>query len=386
MLTAYDYSTAKVVDKAGINSILVGDSLGMVMLGYPDSTRVTMEDMLHHVKAVVRGSENALVVADMPFMSYQTSVYDAVKKEAEKLHLYSDPQASIITEKIAKRYGVDKDMVLVTNGSDEVLNFAFMAYGDKEREMLFPNITYGFYTVFADLNGVKYREVPLKDDFTIDTSDYIGKNTTIVIANPNAPTGIALTRDQIEEIVKSNPNNVVIIDEAYVDFGGESCVDLVHKYENLLVTMTFSKSRSMAGARIGFGIGSSAIINDLNTIKYSTNPYNVNRISQVAGACAIDDDCYYMDNCKKIIEAREYTKNELEKMGFFVLDSKANFLFAKSDKISGEELYLKLKENGVLVRHFTSEKIKDFNRITIGTKEQMDIFLNKTREILEATE
>ena len=321
---------------------------------------------------------------ESPYMP-SNNVYDAVKKEAEKLHLYSDPQASIITEKIAKRYGVDKDMALVTNGSDEVLNFAFMAYGDKEREMLFPNITYGFYTVFADLNGVKYREVPLKDDFTIDTSDYIGKNTTIVIANPNAPTGIALIRDQIEEIIKSNPNNVVIIDEAYIDFGGESCVDLVHKYDNLLVTMTFSKSRSMAGARIGFGIGSKAIINDLNTIKYSTNPYNVNRISQVAGACAIDDDSYYMDNCKKIIEARQYTKNELEKMGFFVLDSKANFIFARSNKISGEELYLKLKEKGVLVRHFTSEKIKDFNRITIGTKEQMDIFLNKTREILEAT-
>ncbi|MBE6664162.1 MAG: histidinol-phosphate transaminase [Ruminococcaceae bacterium] len=312
------------------------------------------------------------------------NVYEAVKKEAEKLHLYSDPEAKIITEKIAKRYGVDKDMVLVTNGSDEVLNFAFMAYGNTEKEMLFPEISYGFYPVFADLNGVKYRQVPLKDDFTIDPNDYIGKNTTVVIANPNAPTGLALSLAQIEEIVKSSPNNVVVIDEAYVDFGAESCVELVHKYENLLVTMTFSKSRSMAGARIGFGIGSKAIINDLNTIKYSTNPYNVNRISQVAGACAIDSDSYYMDNCKKIIENREYTKKELEKMGFFVLDSRANFLFAKSDKISGEELYLKLKENGILVRHFKAEKIKDFNRITIGTKAQMDIFLGKTKEILEA--
>ncbi|MBQ8546000.1 MAG: histidinol-phosphate transaminase [Clostridia bacterium] len=312
------------------------------------------------------------------------NVYDAVKKEAEKLHLYSDPQSTVITEKIAKRYGVSPDMVLVTNGSDEVLNFAFMAYGDAQKEMLFPEITYGFYTVFADLNGVKYRQVPLKDDFSIDTNDYIAKNTTIVIANPNAPTGMALSRNQIEEILKSNPNNVVVIDEAYVDFGAESCVDLVHKYDNLLVTMTFSKSRSMAGARIGFGIGSKAIINDLNTIKYSTNPYNVNRISQAAGACAIDDDGYYMDNCKKIIATRDYTKTELEKIGFSVLPSSANFLFAKSDKIGGEELYLKLKENGVLVRHFKTEKIKDYNRITIGTKEQMDIFLSKTKEILEA--
>lgn len=312
------------------------------------------------------------------------NVYEAVKKEAEKLHLYSDPQASVITEKIAKRYGVDKSQVLVTNGSDEVLNFAFMAFGQDKKEMLFPNITYGFYTVFAELNGLRYREVPLKDDFTIDVNDYIGKDTMIVIANPNAPTGIALTLDEIEKIVKSNKNSVVVIDEAYVDFGAQSAVSLVDKYDNLLVTMTFSKSRSMAGGRIGFGIGSREIINDLNTIKYSTNPYNVNRISQVAGACAIDSDEYYMANCKEIIKTREYTKKSLEELGFLVLDSRANFLFAKSDKISGKDLYLKLKENGVLVRHFDKEIIKDFNRITIGTKEQMDIFLRETKRILEA--
>ena len=311
-------------------------------------------------------------------------VYEAVRCEAEKLHLYSDPQATVITEKIAKRYGVDPSQVLVTNGSDEVLNFAFMAYGDDKKEMLFPDITYGFYTVFAELNGVKYKEVPLTSDFSVDVNDYIGKNTTIVIANPNAPTGKALPLDEIEKIVKSNPDNVVVIDEAYVDFGAKSAVSLVDKYEILLVTMTFSKSRSMAGGRIGFGIGSKAIINDLNTIKYSTNPYNVNRLSQVAGAQAIDDDEYYMDNCKKIIENREYTKKSLEALGFFVLDSSANFIFAKNDKISGKDFYLKLKEKGVLVRHFEKERIKDFARITIGTKEQMDTFLSKTKEILEA--
>lgn len=310
-------------------------------------------------------------------------VYEAVKCEAEKLHLYSDPQATVITEKIAKRYGVKPTQVLVTNGSDEVLNFAFMAYGSDKKEMLFPDITYGFYTVFAELNGIKYKEVPLTSDFSVDINDYIGKNTTIVIANPNAPTGKALTLDEIERIVKSNPDNVVVIDEAYVDFGAESAVSLVDKYENLLVTMTFSKSRSMAGGRIGFGIASESIINDLNTIKYSTNPYNVNRLSQIAGAKAIDDDKYYMDNCKKIIENREYTKKELEKLGFFVLDSRANFIFAKSDRISGKDFYLKLKEKGVLVRHFDKERIKEFTRITIGTKEQMDVFLNKTKEILE---
>jgi histidinol-phosphate aminotransferase len=303
---------------------------------------------------------------------------------AGNLQLYSDPECRDLVKKAAEVFQVAEDEILFTNGSDEILNFAFMAFCDEKNPVVFPDISYGFYKVFAALNRIPYEEIPLEEDFTISTKAYCGINKTIVIANPNAPTGIALSVGEIEEIVKSNPGNVVIIDEAYVDFGAESVIPLIHKYDNLLVTGTFSKSRSLAGGRLGFGIGSKALIGDLNTIKYSTNPYNVNRISQVAGACAIDDDNYYMDNCKKVIEAREYTKSELEKLGFFVLDSRANFLFAKSDKISGEELYLKLKENGVLVRHFTSEKIKDFNRITIGTKEQMDIFLEKTKEILEA--
>ncbi|MBQ8840934.1 MAG: histidinol-phosphate transaminase [Clostridia bacterium] len=310
-------------------------------------------------------------------------VYEAVMEESKKLHLYSDPECSALTEKIANRYGVSKDMVLVTNGSDEVLNFAFMAFCDSKRGIAFADITYGFYSVFADLNGIPYKIIPLKDDFTIDLKDYYDLEENIVIANPNAPTGIALSRNEIETLVKRNPERVVIIDEAYVDFGGESCVELVKKYDNLLVTMTFSKSRSMAGGRIGFGIGSPELISDLNTIKYSTNPYNVNRLSQVAGAMAIDNDEYYMQNAKEIIKNREYTKQRLEELGFVVLNSSANFLFAKSDKISGEKLYQKLKSKGVLVRHFTKEKIKDFNRITIGTREQMDILIEKIICILE---
>ncbi len=310
-------------------------------------------------------------------------VFDAVKSEAERLHLYSDPECYVLTQKIADLYGVDKSEVLVTNGSDEVLNFAFMAFCDSERGIVFPDITYGFYPVFAKINNIKYREIPLKDDFTIDVNDYIGINENIVIANPNAPTGICLSLEQIEKIVKSNPENVVIVDEAYIDFGGESAVNLTKKYDNLLVTMTFSKSRSMAGGRIGFGIGNKALINDLNTIKYSTNPYNVNRLSQIAGAVAIDDNEYYMDNCKQIIKTREYTVSELKKIGFDILESKANFIFAKHDKIQGEHLYKRLKENGVLVRHFSKDRIKDYNRITIGTMEQMDILIQKVISILE---
>lgn len=310
-------------------------------------------------------------------------VYEAVRKEAERLHLYSDPECTELTQKIANRYGVCADQVLVTNGSDEILNFAFMAFCDSNRGIAFADITYGFYSVFAELNNIKYKIVPLKDDFTIDLSDYYELEENIVIANPNAPTGIALPRDEIEKLVRSNPNRVVIVDEAYVDFGAESCVPLVEKYDNLLVTMTFSKSRSMAGGRIGFGIGSKELICDLNTIKYSTNPYNVNRLSQIAGSRAIDDDEYYMNNAKEIIKTREYTKKKLEALGFEVLSSSANFLFAKSDKINGEELYLKLKQRGVLVRHFTKPKIADFNRITIGTREQMDVLLTQIKAILE---
>ncbi len=310
-------------------------------------------------------------------------VYEAVMEEAKKLHLYSDPECSALTQKIADRYGVSKDMVLVTNGSDEILNFAFMAFCDSKRGIAFADITYGFYSVFAELNAIPYKIIPLKSDFTIDLNDYYDLEENIVIANPNAPTGIALSRTEIEALVKKNPNRVVIIDEAYVDFGGESCVELTKKYDNLLVTMTFSKSRSMAGGRIGFGIGSPDLISDLNTIKYSTNPYNVNRLSQVAGAFAIDNDEYYMQNAKEIIKNREYTKKKLEELGFEVLNSSANFLFAKSDKISGEDLYLKLKQKGVLVRHFTKERIKDFNRITIGTREQMDILIEKIICIME---
>ena len=199
------------------------------------------------------------------------SVSEAVFSESKKLQLYSDPESINVRTKLSEVYGVDKSQIIVTNGSDEVLNFAFMAFGDEKNPLVFPNITYGFYPVFAELNRIPYKEIPLKDDFTIDVNDYIGVNSTVVIANPNAPTGICLSLDEIEQIIKSNADNVVIIDEAYVDFGAESAINLINKYDNLLVVQTFSKSRSMAGARLGFAIGNEKLIADLNTIKYSTN-------------------------------------------------------------------------------------------------------------------
>ena len=297
--------------------------------------------------------------------------------------LYSDPECRALVNTAAESFGVEKENLLFTNGSDEILNFAFMAFCDSEHPAVFPNITYGFYPVFAELNNIPYEEIPLKDDFSIDINDYIGINKTIFIANPNAPTGIALSKADIERIVASNPDNVVVVDEAYVDFGAESSVSLTEKYDNVLVCQTFSKSRSLAGARLGFGIGSKALINDLNTIKYSTNPYNINRMTMAAGIGALCDEEYFEKNCLKIAENREQTVRELQKLGFWVTDSKANFIFAKSDKIGGKELYLSLKEKGVLIRHFETPLLKDYNRITVGSKEQMEGFIKTVWEILE---
>ena len=311
------------------------------------------------------------------------AVSEAVLRESQKLQLYSDPECVNVRRELARVYGVDFDQVIVTNGSDEALNFAFMAFADEKSPLIFPNITYGFYPVFAELNRIPYTEIPLKSDFTIDINDYIGANKTVVIANPNAPTGIALSIEDIEKIVASNPENVVIIDEAYVDFGAQSAVSLVNKYDNLLVVQTFSKSRSMAGARLGFAIGNKSLIADLNTIRYSTNPYNVNRMTDAAGTAALVDNDYYMDNCKIIIENREWTVKELKKLGFETLESKANFVFAKSNKIDGEKLYFELKNRGILVRHFTKEIICQYNRITIGTIEQMQKLIETITLILE---
>ena len=319
---------------------------------------------------------------ESPFAPSQ-AVAEAALLEAGRLQLYSDPESAQMCNAIAGLYKIKPSQVIVTNGSDEALNFAFAAFCDSEHPIVFPDISYGFYPVFADVNGVPYEEIPLKGDFTLDYTDYCGIGKNIVIANPNAPTGIALPLWQIEEIVKSNPDNIVIIDEAYVDFGAESALGLVDKYDNLIITQTFSKSRSMAGARLGFAVAGEDIIKDLNTIRFSTNPYNVNRMTMACGAAAIADNEYYMNKCKAVMQNREYTKKELEKLGFEVLDSKANFLFARSGKIKGKILYEKLKENGILIRHFEKPRINDYNRITIGTEEQMKIFIDTVKKILE---
>ena len=321
---------------------------------------------------------------ESPFPPSQ-KVLDAMAQAAATANLYCDPACRALCEAVGKTFGVLPEQVLPVNGSDEILNFAIMAFCDKNIPLAYADITYGCYPVFADYNGVPSHIIPLKEDFTLDYRDYCGLNETIVIANPNAPTGIAIPKWQIEEILKSNPNNVVIIDEAYVAFGGESCVDLVEKYENLLVAQTCSKSHSLAGARLGFGFAQAALLGDINTIKYSTNPYNVNRMAQAAGVAAMEDRAYFTANCQTIMENRAYTVDCLTRMGFEVLPSCANFIFAKTGRMDGKALYLALKDKGVLVRHFDKEKISQYLRISIGTREQMNTLLLAITEILEGT-
>ncbi len=311
------------------------------------------------------------------------AVQEAALAAAKNLQLYPDPECTELTAILCRQYGIEKDEILWTNGSDDVLNFAFMAFCDHSVAAAFPDITYGFYPVFANANGVSFETIPLADDFSIRISDYFGIGKTIFIANPNAPTGLALTPRQIEEILIHNPDRVVVIDEAYVDFGAESCVPLIHQYDNLLVTQTFSKSRSMAGARLGFGIGCKELIQDLNTIKYSTNPYNINAMTMAAGIATLSEPQITKNNCQIICENREYTAEKLKALGFEMTCSSANFLFVKHPRISGADFYRKWKEKGVLVRHFPNERICDYSRVTVGSREEMDLFLEYTKRILE---
>lgn len=319
---------------------------------------------------------------ESPFPPSEKAVA-AAAEAAKQLQLYPDPTCAELTAAVAAMCGVSPDEVLLTNGSDEILNFAFMAFCDDAHPAVFPDITYGFYKVFAELGGVPYRTVPLKDDLSIDPADYAAANGTIFIANPNAPTGLSLSLEEIEGILKANPDNVVVIDEAYVDFGGVSCIPLISRYDNLLVTQTFSKSRSMAGARLGFGVGCADLIRDLNTVKYSTNPYNINRLTMAAGLGTLADEAYTRANCATVAATREATREALLAMGFEATKSETNFLFAKHPRIGGEALYTALKERGILVRHFAQPRIADYVRITIGSESEMHQFLNTVKTILE---
>ena len=302
------------------------------------------------------------------------------RQEVEQLRLYSDPTGAELKGKLAGLYGVKPENVFLSNGSDEVLNFAFLAFGAEG--VAYPDISYGFYQVFAQLYQLDAVEIPLKEDFTVDYRDYCGIGRMVVLANPNAPTGRSIPVAEIRQICQTNPDHVVLIDEAYVDFGGETALPLVQEFDNLLVTRTFSKSRCLAGGRLGYAFGSRALIEDLEKIKYSTNPYNLDRLTLRLGVATVEAEDYYREKCAAICRTRQWTAGQLEALGFQVLPSLTNFLFAKTEAMDGEVLYQALKRRGILVRHFSNPRICQYNRITIGTQAQMEQLVQTLKEVL----
>ena len=295
--------------------------------------------------------------------------------DIDELRLYPDVNGGDLRSRLAEYYGVDEEQVFVGVGSDDVIAVAFMTFFAGDKPILFPDITYSFYDVWADLYKIPYEMIPLNDDFRIVKEDYYRANGGIVIPNPNAPTGVEKNIDDLEDIVKNNPDSVVIIDEAYVDFGAKSILPLIDKYDNLLVVQTYSKSRCMAGVRIGMAFGNKQLIKYMNDVKFSINSYTMNRLTVAAGVAMLEDDDYFKEVSKKVIATRERIKVELSALGFTFPDSKSNFIFAKHESVPGKELFEAAKEAGIFVRWWNRPRISDYLRISIGTDEEMDAFI-----------
>ncbi|MBQ9989797.1 MAG: histidinol-phosphate transaminase [Lachnospiraceae bacterium] len=300
--------------------------------------------------------------------------------EADSLRLYPDPETGELRQVLADRYRVKKEQVFVGVGSDDVLANAFLAFFNSEKPLLFPDITYSFYDVWAELFGINYERVPLNDELRIVAEDYRRENGGIIFPNPNAPTGIFEELSVVREILEANRDVVVIVDEAYVDFGGVSALPLLEEYDNLLVVQTFSKSRAMAGARIGFAIGNEKLIGYLNDVKFSFNSYTMSRPAIAMGVACVKDDAYFREIVEKVVNTRERTKAELRKLGFSFPDSRANFLFATHERIPAKELFEACRAEQIYVRYFAKERIDNYLRISIGTDEEMDILLDFLRE------
>ena len=298
------------------------------------------------------------------------------------LKLYPDPECTELKNAISQFYKVSNDSIFCGNSSDEIIAMVFMAFFSG-KTIAFPDITYSFYPVWCDIFGISKKIIPLKNDWTIDSENFPSDCGGLVICNPNAPTGIAMSCAEIEKIVQKNPNSLVLVDEAYIDFGGESCIKLTEKYDNLLIVQTLSKSRSLAGIRVGYAIGNPDLINSLNVVKNSFNSYTIDRLAIAVAAAAVSDGEYFENCCKKVIGTRNWAAGELKKLGFEILPSSANFIFANPPKeFSAEKMYLDLKANGVLVRFWNKPKISDWLRISIGTDSEMKILIDKIKEII----
>lgn len=308
----------------------------------------------------------------------------AVLKEfdAGVLRKYPDPEASELVAALAETYGVNREQVFVGVGSDDVLAMSFLTFFGSRKPVLFADITYSFYPVWCELFGIPFETPALDDEFRLRKEDYFGENGGVVIANPNAPTGIALELSEIEEIVAANPDVVCIVDEAYVDFGGESALPLVESYDNLLVVRTFSKSRSLAGSRIGFAFGSRKLISYLNDAKFSFNSYTMDAVTQMVGVAALSDEAYFNNTVARIVATRGQVEIALKDLGFAILPSSTNFLFATHPTYPADELFAMLKEKRIFVRYFKSPRIEDYLRITVGTDEEMDVLVKVLREYM----
>lgn len=299
------------------------------------------------------------------------------------MRLYPDPTAHKLVKAIADTYGLNEDQVFVGVGSDDVLAMIFMTFFNSEKPILFPDITYSFYDVWADMLRIPYERIPLKEDFTIDKKNYQRENGGIIFPNPNAPTGMELSLASIEEIVKANPDVIVVVDEAYVDFGAQTALPLIEKYDNLLVVQTFSKSRGMAGMRIGYAMGNPVLIRYINDVKYSFNSYTMNQTAIALGTAAVEDQEYFETIVNKVVETREWTKKELKALGFSFGDSKANFIFATHESCPAKELFQALREANIIVRYFNKPRIDNYLRISIGTQEEMETMICFLKEYLE---
>ncbi len=301
----------------------------------------------------------------------------------ETLRLYSDPSISDLTAAVAQFYGLKPENAFVGVGSDDVIAMAFLTFFNSDKKILFPDITYSFYDVWADLYRIPYEVQPLKEDFSIRKEDYFKENGGVVIANPNAPTGVQESLEMIEEIIQKNPDVVVIVDEAYVDFGGKSAIPLIEKYDNLLVVQTFSKSRALAGARIGCAFGCEKIIKYLNDVKFSYNSYTITRLTEAIGCASLSDREYFEKTVQKLVDTRERTKVRLRELGFLFADSKTNFIFATHKSVPAKELFDALRKEGIIVRYFNKPRIDNYLRISIGTDEEMDTMLAFLTEYLK---
>ena len=300
----------------------------------------------------------------------------------DTLRLYPDPNSQLLVDAIAKRYDVDSDQVFVGVGSDDVLAIAFMTFFNGKKPVLFPDITYSFYNVWAELFNIPYERPALDENFNIVAEDYYKENGGVIIANPNAPTGIEQNEAFLRDVIEHNQDVVVIIDEAYVDFCDYSALDLIKEYDNVVVVQTYSKSRSMAGMRIGYAMANEELIKAMNDVRYSYNSYPMTRLSVALGVAALEDEEYFQETKQKIVDTREWTKKELKRLGFTFGDSKTNFIFAKHETVHANEIFTKLREKHIYVRHFNAEKIDNYLRISIGTQEEMEYFISEVEKLI----